>query len=114
MLDTENRNHGPWWQTGNDGCEAQPDRRLFQAWRARERISMPHNDEPNPDALAAVAEPKQCSRCAFFCVAVSSSSLPLPVGFIIITPVGELVVICFIGEALRKSRGAHNRFIHVI
>jgi hypothetical protein len=63
MVDIENPDHG--------GCvdgfaKPQPDRRVFLS--LRENYGMP--PYPNPDGVAAAAEPRQTSRYAFLCVAV--------------------------------------------
>ncbi|XBH65237.1 hypothetical protein VPH35_118866 [Triticum aestivum] len=131
MIDVENPDRG-----GNDMGEAQPDRRLFRAWREGfERIVMPHDDMPNPaDEPVEAAEPTQCSRHAFLCFAilavliVAAASAALwficldlhpttfvgraflviartvsMICFLIIVPLGEILVLGFIDEALRGN-----------
>lgn len=62
MIDIENPDHS------GGGVKAQPGGRQYLIWI--DRLVMPPSDDPNPDELAAAAEPKQCSRYVCLCYAI--------------------------------------------
>ncbi|KAM3244689.1 hypothetical protein ACQJBY_056166 [Aegilops geniculata] len=98
MIDIENPDHGVG-DGGDVDVKAQPDRP--QVWTWIQRIFVPSHDFPNPDGLAAAAEPEQCSRYACLCYAVLVELVIITVFFTLMLLVVQFQPTTFAGRALR-------------